>query len=64
MVERPAFHWLEPPQPNGNMTIADVLPAEDPVGHHGLVTTWARGVWTAWAPHHATVRAWIEHTLG
>jgi hypothetical protein len=64
MVERPAFHWLEPPQPNGNITIADVLPAEDPVEHHRLVTAWAQDVWTAWAPHHATVRAWIEHTLG
>ncbi len=64
MVERPAFHWLEPPQPNGNMTIANVLPAEDLVAHQRLVTAWARGVWKAWTPHHATVRAWIEHSLG
>jgi hypothetical protein len=64
MVARPAFHWLEPPRPNGNMTVADVLRVEDPVEHSRLVAAWARDVWDAWAPHHPTVRNWIEHTLG
>jgi len=64
MVARPVFHWLEPPRPNGSMTVAGVLRAEDPVEHCRLVTAWARDVWDAWAPHHPTVRTWIEQTLG
>jgi hypothetical protein len=63
MVARSAFHWLEPPRPNGSMTVADLLRAEDPADHGRLVAAWARDVWDAWAPHHSIVRRWIEQTL-
>ena len=64
MAGSPVFYWLEPPRPNGNITVADVLRAEGPVEHRRLVAAWARDVWDTWAPHHATVLTWIEQTLG
>ncbi len=64
MVARAPFHWLEPPRPNGRVTVADVLRAEGPAEHRTLVAAWARDVWDAWAPHHPTVLTWIEQTLG
>jgi hypothetical protein len=46
------------------MTVADVLRAESPDEHRRLAAAWARDVWDAWVPHHATVRTWIEQILG
>jgi len=54
----PPLHWLEPPRPNGTLTVRDVLDVEE--AHHGdQVRAWAVDVWSAWRPHHATVRGWL-----
>ena len=58
-----AFHWLEPPIPNGRITVADVLQAQTPAEHERMVEAWARDVWSAWEPHQATVRRWVERFL-
>jgi hypothetical protein len=63
-VERPAWEWLEPPQPNGTMTVADVIAATSADKHHRLVGAWAADVWAAWAVHHARVRTWVDANLG
>lgn len=63
LVNRPAFHWLEPPRVPGRMTVADVLTAGDPQEHTELVRAWARDVWDAWAAHHPVVRGWINQSL-
>lgn len=60
LAGRALFDWLEPPKPNGRITVADVLEARTPAEHEDLVEAWARDVWAAWAPHHPTVRGWIE----
>jgi hypothetical protein len=52
LASRPPFRWLEPPSPNGTLTVADVLAGVDEV-------EWARDVWRAWSPHHDTVRTWL-----
>lgn len=57
------FRWLEPPHPNGRLTVADVRRATSRPGHERTVEAWARDVWRAWAPHHATVRRWIDRGL-
>jgi hypothetical protein len=62
-VKRPFFDWLEPPRPNGRLTIADVLEARTAPDHERKVGEWARDVWAAWAPHHATVRAWLDRAF-
>ena len=64
MVSRPEYVWLEPPQPNGTLTIADVHRAVTPEQHRDAVWMWARDVWQAWEAHHSTVYAWIERALG
>jgi hypothetical protein len=63
LAKRGSFRWLEPPRPNGRLTVADVLRAKTPAEHERAVEAWARDVWAAWQAHHATVRAWIEQLL-
>jgi hypothetical protein len=58
--ERARFGWLEPPRPNGRITVADVHRAASPAEHERAVETWARDVWAAWSGHHGTVRGWID----
>jgi hypothetical protein len=60
LVRRPELTWLEPPRPNGTLTVADVLAADD---HRAAVRAWARDVWDAWSAHHATVESWLAHAL-
>ena len=47
------FVWLDPPPFEGALTVVDVAAGAD-------VRAWAESVWRAWAPHHDTVRAWIN----
>jgi hypothetical protein len=59
----PRFDWLEPPSPNGTVTVRDVLGSRDLAEHKQAVDRWAADVWEAWAPHHERVRGWIGDTL-
>lgn len=52
----PDLRWLEPPSPNGTVTVADVLAGT-------AIEAWARDVWAAWSAHHDTVRGWTEQLL-
>ena len=53
-----AYRWLEPPAFLGPITVLDVHGVEDAAEYAQRVEQWARSVWAAWAPHHATVREW------
>ena len=53
-----AFAWLDPPPSPGALTIVDVHLVDDPAAYAEAVRRWARSVWQAWAPHHATVLRW------
>lgn len=53
-----AFHWIEPPQPGGQLTIVDVMGSRTLREHVARVERWARSVWEAWADHHELIRAW------
>ncbi len=64
LAAEPGFTWLEPPVPNGAVTLLDVLAATgDPLDHEAAVWRWAQDVWDAWTPHHDRVRAWVAHAL-
>ena len=63
LAGRSSFYWLDPPRPNGTMTVSDVARAQDAAEHLRLVDAWARNVWNAWRPHHSIVRKWIEQEL-
>jgi hypothetical protein len=55
------LHWLEPPRPNGMLTVRGPLEAKGRDEHAAAVEAWARDVWAAWEPHHETVRGWLDH---
>ena len=61
ILERPpSCSRLEAPTPNGTITVLDVVTARNPDEHDRIVEGWATSVWSAWEPHHATVRSWID----
>jgi hypothetical protein len=63
LARRPPLEWLEPPEPNGTVTVRDVLASRDLAEHAANVERWARDVWEAWSSHHERVRAWLERGL-
>jgi Family of unknown function (DUF5946) len=54
------LHWLEPPCPNGTLTVRGPVQATGRVAHAASIEAWARDVWEAWRPHHETVRGWLD----
>lgn len=57
------LRWLEPPSPNGSITVADVLEATTADEHARAVSAWCEDVWRAWEPHHETVRTWLDRSF-
>ena len=50
--------WLEPPASPGEITVLDVIGADDHAEYTERAREWARSVWVAWSEHHETVRRW------
>ena len=61
-LKAPALYWLDPPCPNGTLTIQGVLGAEGAENYAMAVEAWAANVWGAWQPHHDTIRGWLDLT--
>jgi Family of unknown function (DUF5946) len=57
------LHWLEPPRPNGTLTVRGPLDAVGGDDHAASVEAWARDVWAAWTVHHETVRGWLDRAV-
>jgi hypothetical protein len=53
---------FEPPDDVGSLTVFDIAMA-DIDQHVGLVRKWADQLWSAWQPHHDSVRALAELAL-
>jgi hypothetical protein len=62
LVERARPQWLEPPVPNGTLTVDHPLAAPSSE-HAARVREWAADVWTAWSPHHPQVNDWLDSYL-
>lgn len=58
------FEWLTPPNPNGTLTVADVLQAETAEQQAQAIENYAREIWRAWQPHRATVLKWAAKAEG
>lgn len=58
------FVWLEPPTPNGTMTVAEILKAETPQEQAEAIEAYARDIWRAWQGHRATVLEWAKRVEG
>jgi uncharacterized protein DUF5946 len=54
------LRWLDPPRPNGTLTVRGPLEAAGRDEHAASVEAWGRDVWAAWEPHHETVRGWLD----
>ena len=59
LSRRPRLEKPPLPPTRGQMTIADVHAAADPIEHRAVVERWARGTWAAYAPLHPIARAWV-----
>ena len=47
------FEWLEPPIPNGRITVKAILAATDQEKHEKKVREWAEDVWSCWYSKHS-----------
>ncbi|MEX1296190.1 MAG: DUF5946 family protein, partial [Candidatus Limnocylindrales bacterium] len=56
----PEWRWLEPPAPNGELTIFDVAGALGTDDAPDACERYVRSIWAAWAQHHDTVEAWAR----
>jgi len=54
------FVWLEPPQRNGTITVANLLPATDLTALRRLSNEWAYSIWNSWHAHHPAIREWAQ----
>ena len=64
LIERAGeFVWLTPPDPNGHITVLEVVQARNLEEHRRLVKAWAEDVWAAWAEHHHHVQSVIHQCL-
>jgi hypothetical protein len=60
LKHRDQFTWLDPPDSLGEVTVLDVRGAADLTEHHERAERWAKSVFAAWSPHHATLRQWAQ----
>jgi uncharacterized protein DUF5946 len=60
LSRRPELTKPALPLGRGQLTIADVLSAPDPVHHRAVVERWARGTWAAYAEVQPIARAWVR----
>jgi hypothetical protein len=54
------YPWLTPPASRGDIIVADVRKAADAGEHAEVVLRWAKGAWSAWAPRHGQIHAWLR----
>jgi hypothetical protein len=58
----PSLYWLDPPCPNGTLTVQTALAADGAESYASAVEAWAADVWAAWEQHHSTIRGWLDVT--
>ncbi len=54
------FEELMPPDNLGKMMAPDLLKAKNLDEYTTLTWQWAREAWSAWSPHHASIKVWYE----
>jgi hypothetical protein len=58
------FKWLDPPTPNGTLTVADILKADTPQAEADAIEAYARDIWQAWRAHRETAMKWAKKAEG
>jgi hypothetical protein len=64
MANLPELHALDPPDTSTELTVEQVLRAQDVAAHQHLVRAWAQQVWSRWRVHQRTIRRWNDEALG
>lgn len=65
LAKEPQFEWLEPPLPNGRISVLDVLTATNLIEHEIKVRTWAGDVWSGWySKHNETINNLVNNNYG
>jgi hypothetical protein len=52
LSKKPMFEWLEPPIPNGTITVIDVITTKTFEEHEIRVMEWSKNVWNCWKIKH------------
>jgi hypothetical protein len=60
LASPPEWRWLDPPEPNGVLTIFDLGEALERYDAPDVIDRYVRSIWAAWAEHHGTVEAWAR----
>lgn len=55
--------WLDAPQPLGRVDVTVPASASTAEERGALARGWADDVWSAYQPHHAQVRGWLDLAL-
>jgi len=64
LASDPGFTWLEPPVPNGRITVVDVLNSTDKEEHRSMVREWAQDVFDCWyLMHKDTIERLVRENL-
>jgi Family of unknown function (DUF5946) len=60
LARPPAWRWLEPPVPNGTLTMGDLAAAASRAEPElrARIEDYVEGVWSSWAPHRDVVSGW------
>ena len=62
LARPPAWRWLDPPEPNGTLTIAslEAAAAEPAPALDRAIDAYVRGVWDAWSRYREQVADWAK----
>lgn len=64
LAKRRKLEWLEPPMPNGQKTVLDVLTATHQAEHEIKIREWAEDVWRSWhSKHGQTIEKLVNETF-
>jgi hypothetical protein len=63
LAHPPAWRWLDPPKPNGTLTLGSLEALAGTPGEalNQAIEAYVRGVWTAWSPYRETVADWARN---
>jgi hypothetical protein len=62
MVEMPVFDRLAAPADRGSVTVVDMPVTGSAYAARDAAYAWASSAWSAWSPHHETVRRWLAES--
>jgi hypothetical protein len=63
IAKSPPWGWLDPPKPNGELTVADLVQLENVSDYEDGVERYAQSIWKAWQAHRVQVVNWANSAI-